>query len=269
MEKAGTMAIPGGMIIIMAVVGLGLLFIPIGTYWWLKKRYHLISKPVWVGVVVFVIAVLVLERILHAVVLHPSTEGTIALASRYPFWYVIYGALAAGTFEETGRFLAFRYLKKRVSGIQTALAYGIGHGGVEMILVGAMGMVNYIVISVAINTKDSAILSKLPNEAIQSLMNHAGSTTANIFFERLGAFAIQIFLSIIVWAAVNYVQKSWLYPLAIGLHAIVDVPSAMFQAGLISNELIVNVLLWLCVLLLGLFVYFYIGRLEKGSSLLN
>ena len=45
--------------------------------------------------------------------------------------YALYGGLAAGLFEETGRLLAFRFILKPHTARITALSYGIGHGGIE------------------------------------------------------------------------------------------------------------------------------------------
>lgn len=245
---------------LIIVVGLILLLIPFITYWVYKKRSKLkvTSLPVWTGVAVFIVASLILEPILHAIVLHPAANGSIALANDHPYIYALYGAFAAGIFEETGRYIGFRYLKKRVSGFQTAIAYGIGHGGTEMIMLGAMGMLNMFMMGAAINAHNTAVLSKLPSATIHSIVDNAGTTVANSLVERVGAFIIQIGLSIVVWAAVNYVGKKWLYPLAIVFHAIIDMPSGMFQAGLINSEGIIIGLLVVCIVLLALFDYFVI-----------
>nr|WP_263849892.1 YhfC family intramembrane metalloprotease [Lentilactobacillus parafarraginis] len=109
---------------LMAIIGIAMVVIPIMTYWVLKPKYKLRASPVWVGAAIFFVAVIILEPILHAIVLRPTANGSIGLVVRHPYIYVAYGALAAGVFEETGRFIGFRYLKKRVSGFQTAIATG-------------------------------------------------------------------------------------------------------------------------------------------------
>jgi uncharacterized membrane protein YhfC len=68
-------------------------------------------------------------------------------------------------------------------------------------------------------------------------------------------------LSILVWLAVNRTAKRWLYPLAIGLHAIIDVPSAMYQAHLLSGMTMTLSLTILLTLLLGAFVAWYVNKL--------
>lgn len=45
-----------------------------------------------------------------------------------------FGILAAGIFEETARLIGFHLLKKSYPTFATSLAYGLGHGGIEMLI---------------------------------------------------------------------------------------------------------------------------------------
>lgn len=63
-----------------------------------------------------------------------------------------YAALAAGLFEETGRLVAMKFFMKKNLDKGNALMYGVGHGGVEAILLVGLTYVNNIVISIMINT---------------------------------------------------------------------------------------------------------------------
>ncbi|MDR0538038.1 MAG: YhfC family intramembrane metalloprotease [Tannerellaceae bacterium] len=58
----------------------------------------------------------------------------------------------AGLFEETARFISFKILKKKYNGIGTGLAYGIGHGGIEAVLLAGLSMIVSIVFCIMINT---------------------------------------------------------------------------------------------------------------------
>lgn len=59
--------------------------------------------------------------------------------------YVLYGALAAGIFEEIPRYYVLKIMDKKKSlGTYDALQYGLGHGGFEMtILVGLTGISHF------------------------------------------------------------------------------------------------------------------------------
>ena len=47
----------------------------------------------------------------------------------------LYGGLMAGVFEETGRYVSFKWFLKKETRIQDGLSYGIGHGGIEAMLI--------------------------------------------------------------------------------------------------------------------------------------
>ncbi|EHO51528.1 YhfC family intramembrane metalloprotease [Lentilactobacillus kisonensis] len=238
-----------------------LVMIPIALFLTFRKRWYLKALPLWIGALIFFVFSQVLEKILHLIVLHPQPNGTITLASNHPWIYVLYGVLAAGIFEETGRLVGFLYLKKKVFGLQTAISYGIGHGGIEMILIGAMGIISYLVVSMGINAHNTKLLMTVPSSLTQSLTTNAGWLISETIVERLFALSIQISLSFLVWIAVNQAAKLWLYPLAIGLHAVVDIPAAMLQANLLTSSSITLALTIVLTILLGLFVYWYVKKL--------
>ena len=73
------------------------------------------------GAAVFVVFARILEQLLHLVVLVADTPVRTFVTGN-PWVYALYGGLAAGLFEECGRFTAFRLLKKR-SARQEAVLY--------------------------------------------------------------------------------------------------------------------------------------------------
>jgi uncharacterized membrane protein YhfC len=228
--------------VIAAAIAIGL---PVALFLMWKKRYDLKLIPLLVGAGMFVAFALVLEPLLHQVILKPSADGDIALMRDAPLLFVLYAALAAGIFEETARLIAFTFLKRRYEGIGTGLSYGIGHGGIEAILLAGLVMINNIVLSIMINTGFAAALGDLPQvtAAIDNLIN----TDAHLFLigglERIAALAIQISLSVLMWIAVNN-RKLWLYPVAIALHALIDVPAALAQAGILKSTLLIETIVF-------------------------
>ena len=111
---------------------------------------------------------LVLESIMHQLVLK-GPHGASILDNTLR--YAIYGGLAAGVFEEIGRFLSMKFLmKKEPSAPLPGVAYGIGHGGVEMLIIFGITMINNLVISALINSgQKDVIFSKVPDEAVEQL----------------------------------------------------------------------------------------------------
>ncbi|MDM7516939.1 YhfC family glutamic-type intramembrane protease [Lentilactobacillus sp. TOM.63] len=245
----------------MAFALILLIILPIVIFLYCRKRWQFKALPMWIGVLVFIIFSQIFEKTLNLAVLHPNPNGTMTLASAHPWLFVIYGILAAGIFEETGRLVGFLYLKKKVTGLQTAISYGIGHGGIEMILVGAMSMVNYLIISTGINAHNPKILAAIPNSLVHSLTSNTSWLISAAIIERLFALWIHLSLSVLVWIAVNHAAKFWLYPLAICLHAAVDIPAAMHQTNLISSTSVTLILTIILTILLGWFVYWYAHRM--------
>ena len=179
-----------------------------------------------VGAGTFLLFALVLEPVLHRLVLGsgigPAIQGNIWL-------YGLYGGLAAGLFEETGRLLAFRFVLKNHPGRITALSYGIGHGGVEALLLVGLTMVSNLILGLS-----HAAGTPLPEEAAAAA-EAILSTPASLFLwsglERLSAMALHMSLSVLVFASVR-TGKRWLFPAAIGVHAAVNFAAVVSNAHL-------------------------------------
>jgi uncharacterized membrane protein YhfC len=205
-----------------------------------------------VGIAAFIIFVPVLERSIHLIVL-----GRYDL-KQTPFIYMLYGTLMAGIFEETARFLSFSILKRKYNGINIGLSYGIGHGGIEAIIVSGIAMISAMVVSIIINTGSlETITGKLQGEALDQVNIQIAtliSTAPYLFLisgvERVIAIGIQMSLSIIVFYSVFCKGKRWLYPAAIIMHAIIDSPAALMQAGVISSVFLVEGLVCLSAVLI-------------------
>jgi len=236
-----------GMITSLIIV----LALPIGGFFLLRKRMQLHGVPLVAGVVVFIVFALILESLMHQAVLSPAADGTNRLLPAHPWLYVLYGTMAAGVFEETGRFVAFHVLKKRFQGVRTAISYGIGHGGTEAVLLVGASMVANLVFAALINSGRA-----VPGPA--SVVDALTTTQPFMFYmagvERIMAIALQLSFSVIVWVAVAR-KRWWLFPVAIAMHAAADVPAAMYQAGKVGYELVFGVLIATVVLYAVFAVY--------------
>ena len=248
-------------IIFMAISAFVSIGVPVAIFFVFRKKYDAKYIPMITGAAAFIIFALVLEQSVHLVVLK-----NFALKEK-PVLYILYGIFMAGLFEETARFISFNILKKKYDGISTALSYGVGHGGAEAILLAGASMITNIVFCVIINTGNTEILTgKLQGEALEK-MNTAISTlisTAPPMFllsglERIFAICIQISLSVLVFYSVYGKNKTWLFPLAILIHALIDVPAAAAQVGVIKNVLLVEGIVCLCAIAAAVFA----GKVHK------
>lgn len=221
----------------MIVAGLLCVIIPIALliFYKLKNREVSILNAVW-GALGFIVFALVLEQLLHLVML-PIVKNNM--------WaYAFYGAFAAGIFEETARFLIFKTVMKKKTSPKDAFMYGIGHGGIESILLIGTTMMSYTVIAVLVNTigidETLAMTGAVDNAtkaiAMEQINDIASTTFAACMlsvFERILAIIFHISLSIWVFKAAKEKKFMWLYPVAIVAHAALDFPAALYQFGTI------------------------------------
>ncbi len=177
---------------------------------WRRRSRRLL--PAAAGAVAFLLFALVLERLTHTLLLR-GRSGVWLSAS--PWRLALYGALMAGVFEETGRLLAMLLFPRVIGSRRDAVTYGLGHGGIESLLLGMSVLLTLL----------TAPLTLLGMTLPSCLLSAA---------ERVLALCAHISLSVLVFAAVR-TRKWLLYPSAVGLHALVDVPAGLYQTGVLTN----------------------------------
>lgn len=232
--------------ITLAFVVMIAIFLPI----YIRKKWKTHIPAYFIGWAVFLVFAGILENIINISVLGAAGD---ALTGN--MWlYALYGGLAAGVFEETGRFLAMKFvMKKCYDNPHNALMYGAGHGCFEALALVGLNMVIYIAFSLTINAGQSELLlSTVPNEqreAIQTVISQVTDTPSYMWllsgFERFTAIMGHIAFSVLVWTAVVK-RKKLFFPLAIFLHAFADVVLLILQQCGVDNialELILFVLM--------------------------
>ncbi len=230
-------------------------------------------RAIIVGAITFTFMVFGLEKLVHQMVLGVSSPFQQALVSN-PIYYAIYGGVIAGIFEEIGRFTAFKFLLKDCNKIEDAVSYGIGHGGMEVvILIGLSILSNYMLYNTVFTHGFEASfgpnIPKAQAQAIVGVLNSIAQTqpmsAVLSLLERTFAIAIHISLSVIVFISVRN-KKIWLLPLAVLLHAMINFPAGLFQAGALTNIFIVELLLGLLTLVsisIAIFIYKKFYNTEK------
>lgn len=212
-----------GMVVAL-IVAVGL---PIALCIIVRRKTKARISSFFIGAATFIVFALILEQILHAVVF--SAAGT-ALTGN--IWlYALYGGLAAGLFEETGRYLAMKFCMKKTLDKRNAIMYGVGHGGIEAILLVGASYVSNLIISMVINSGQLDML--LPMNGLDETMSQqvvaqlsALSTTPALHFylagmERISAIMFHIAASYLVYLAVKKKKICW-YLLAILAHFLLD-----------------------------------------------
>ena len=225
----------------------------IAAVWYARKKYKINFAVLGLGAVAFFASSQVLEKIVHLLVLHPQKDGTVPLMTENPLLYVIYGISMAALFEETARLIFFKWLeKKRTLEDSDALAYGLGHGGLELIYIGIASLLNLFILFSAVESQNSNIMQLLPESTLATINNLAAWQIYLLGLERILALLLQVGLTFWVYQAVR--QKKWIYLVAAyGLHALFDLAPSLSQVGWLSNPLLVEGLLAVEVII---FIYF-------------
>ena len=227
----------------MVAVIILVIAVPLGTMLFLHKRDEAWTTFL-IGAGTFILFAMILEQLFHGLVL---SSGIGEVIQGNIWLYGLYAGLAAGLFEETGRFLAFRFALRRQDRI-TSLAYGIGHGGTEAFLIAGLTMVNNLILGLTYANGGTVPDEAIP--AVEALL----AIPADMFlwsgFERLTAMALHMALSVLVFASVR-TSRRWLFPAAILIHVVVDFAAVVTNLYLpvAATELLVLMLTAVSVIL--------------------
>ncbi len=154
-------------------------------------------------------------------------------------------------FEETARLVFFKWLeKKRSLEKADALAYGLGHGGLELIFLGLISLLNLYIVLSAVQTQNPQVMQLLSENMLKIIQSLSVWQIYLLGFERILALGFQLLLTVWVYQAVR--QKKWIYLLAAyGLHAFFDLAPSLFQVGWLTNPVLVEVILALELVLVA------------------
>jgi uncharacterized membrane protein YhfC len=236
--------------------------LPLAAGWWLNRKL-LARWKVFACGVVFFLAVqvphmpLVIYSQQSASLFFKGAlgDGALSLAAMSLFL-----GLLAGLFEETGRFLAFRYffpLQKIAMRRENAAMFGVGWGGVESIAVGVLlvlTLLAYVSVQPAtpeyINSLNESTGGELTGAQADRIEAQIGAllglTPLDLLaspLERAMAMTLHVAFTLMVFGAVVY-SKKWMLGLAIAWHALMDA-GAVFAAssfGVFASEAFVFVL---------------------------
>lgn len=190
----------------------------------------------FVGAGTFIVFALLLEQLLHTVML-PIVQGN-------PWVCAVYGALAAGVFEETGRFVAYKTLMRKHYTTKNAVLMGLGHGGIEAALVLGVTLLTYLTLILSANSvgldkaletaaKGNAEMAQTLGAQLETIREYNFISCALGIYERVIAMTIHTCMSVWVYKAVTH--RLWLYPAAIAAHAGLDFFAALFQQNIITS----------------------------------
>lgn len=226
-------------IIINLVISFG---IPIGIVIYLSFKKKKVIKPALIGAAVFIVFQYLI-RIPFLNQVFPTMEWFINI-SMNPWTYGIFLGLTAGLAEELGRYIAFSTALKGKFRFVDGLSYGVGHGGIEAMLICGVTNINNLAIALSINNGTYSSLG-----VTEALKNQFLNTSPYLILmggiERIFAMLIQIGFSILVLYAVK--KRCFKYViLAIFLHTVVDSPivilTSVFGVSVMGMEVFIGIM---------------------------
>lgn len=147
-----------------------------------------------------------------------ANSGFVAFAQSHMILYGLGLAFTAGLFELAGRYAVALLLRKRLT-CRRALAAGLGHGGIEAMVLIGLSYISNIVLMLMI--RSGADLSQAQT-AVQTLI----ATPAGLFllagFERLLAMTGHVAMSMLVCYGVRTGKKLPCVLLCLGMHTLMD-----------------------------------------------
>lgn len=191
------------------------------------KKHRISLMAVLIGAITFLVSQIATR--IPLLTLLGRQQWYLDFASNNIYAVAIFLGLTAGIFEEVARYIAMKLFMKKNLSWKNGVAFGIGHGGIEAIVLVGLTLLNYIVISFMINAGlfESTIGAQLPvGTAIQIKSMLVDAPVIDFLaggFERIMTMAVHIAFSLIVLYSVKFKKPIYLL-YAILLHALVDAP---------------------------------------------
>ncbi|ATB41480.1 hypothetical protein CYFUS_006946 [Cystobacter fuscus] len=213
---------------------------------WVRHRLGFARKTIEVGALAFALSQLLTRVPAVQVIQYQLREELKSSQTLLTLWIVAL-SLSAGLFEETARLIAFKYPLKDFRRWRDAVGFGIGHGGLEsVVLVGGMAIIGLINV-VALSRMDPSTLP-LPAEQLEQV-RAAKAQVAGLrwwepllgAYERVNAMAFHVAMSVLVLQRILRDQRRW-YWLALGLHTLFNLSSVLVAraAGNVAAEGVVT-----------------------------
>lgn len=238
--------------------------VPIISLIYFTIKYKKIPKSFIIGMLVFFISQVVIRIPILNYVL-PNSMWFIKMSTN-PYLYGIFLGLTAGIFEEVGRFIAFKYILKKNDKWIDGVSYGLGHGGIEAILITGFSCLNLLIGCIMIN--NGTLINQSSNTALNTLYNQCiGLTVGGGFisgFERISAMAIHIGLSMIILYGVRNRKIVYLF-ISILIHTLVNAPIVIFPYAFNMGVLGLEVYFFIWAVILVTFTIYSKKLYEKDA----
>jgi uncharacterized membrane protein YhfC len=217
-----------------------MIVLPIFLWIYFTRKFALSWKLVLAGALTFIAA-----QVLHI----PLVFGMNSFLQTLPlFASAILLGLLAGIFEETARYILFKFVLKNTRSWKEGILVGLGHGGIEAMLLGILAAVGFVTMlgyrSIDLSTVPGipADQLELARQQVEAYWSAPWYMALMGFVERIFAICLHVSLSVMVLYAIVYGKPVWFW-LALLWHAFVDAVAVYVaqEVGILAVEGIVAV----------------------------
>lgn len=234
----------------------GMIIMPIILWIYFTRKFALPWRLVLAGGLTFIAA-----QILHVPLV--IAMGSFLQSVSLIVSAIILGLLA-GIFEETARYVLFKFILKNTKSWKEGTLVGLGHGGTEALLLGILAAIGFVNMVIYQNVDLSTVPSipadqlELAKQQVAAYWSAPWYIALMGFVERIFAICLHISLSVMVLYAIVYRKPIWFW-LALLWHAFVDAVAVYIgqEVGLLAVEGLVAVLavisLWIVLKMRSMF----------------
>lgn len=205
----------------------GMILLPIVLAFYLTRKFSLSWKLVFAGALTFIASqVLHIPIVTGLTIFFKSTSAPIIPEAWRTLFNGVLLGLLAGIFEETARWVLYKFVLKNVKTWNEGVLVGVGHGGVEALILGLLALTS-VISMIAMRNADLSKLGVPPAqvEVIRQQVAAFWSTPVYKaflgFVERVSAISLHLSLSVMVLYSVAYKKPVWFW-IALLWHAFVD-----------------------------------------------
>lgn len=185
------------------------------------------AVPLIAGALSFFISQIVLR--IPLLQLCATQQWFLSFAMNTLLYSVVVGGLSAGLFEETARLVGASLLKNNRR-YQDMIAFGLGHGLCEVVLLVGLGQINNILAFSMIVSSDFASALGMQQEVLQQLTAQLASIDPAMVYlgivERISAVVFHLFATSLVFVAVKK-KNNLFYLAAILAHTVFNTLAAV------------------------------------------
>jgi uncharacterized membrane protein YhfC len=226
---------------------LGMIVLPIVLAFYVTRRFSLPWRLIFAGGLTFIVS-----QIFHIPFLYGLTAMfTNGILPAIPqAWASLFNAivlgLLAGIFEETARWILFRFILKDAKTWEQGVVVGTGYGGTEAIIIGILALTAVVNMIVLRNADLSAMVPPEQLEITRQKVAEFWSVPVYMailgLIERVFTICIQISLTIMVLYSVVYRKPVWFW-IALFWHALVDALAVYLMplTGALAIELVIGI----------------------------